>query len=278
MQIKSPEIQYMEIMKDIIEHGIDVKNERTGAVCRTLLNQRIQFDGNIFPILTTRKCHWKSAICEMIAYIRGYDNLEQFHSLGVKTWDANVQHWQSPHKLDENHAGIIYGKSAEVVGIPFYKIVHDIMRTPNDRGIIWNFWNPEYFPLGCLRPCMFNHQFNVLGDTLHLTSTQRSCDFPLGGAFNIIQCWFLLNVVAKLTNLKVGTVTWNISNVHIYENQIPFAIEQIKRIPYNNPTIRVSEDFDFDVLISKLDKDNFDDYFKLENYEHHPAIKYPFTV
>lgn len=170
---KTTEQQYIAMLEDCYENGTDVVNERTGSICRTILNQRIQFDGNEFPLLTTRKMYWKQAIGEMVGYIRGYKDLRDFHKLGVHTWDANVEAWNSPYKQNDYDTGTIYGASAETVGTGYLHVVANIMNKPNDRGHIWNFWNPEYFDKGCLRPCMYSHQFNVLDGTLHLTSTQR---------------------------------------------------------------------------------------------------------
>lgn len=276
--MKTAEQQYIAILEDCYENGTDVVNERTGSICRTILNQRIQFDGNEFPLLTTRKMYWKQAIGEMVAYIRAYTNLSDFHSLGVHTWDANVEAWDSIYKDIENDTGYIYGASAELVGMGYTRVLSNIINQPNDRGHIWNFWNPEYFHKGCLRPCMYSHQFSVLDGTLHLTSTQRSCDLPLGGAFNLVQCWFLLNITAKLTGLKVGTVTWNITNAHIYGNQIPLVPIQLERPMYTPPKLIIKDNFDMDVLMETLNKDNFEEYFELQDYKHHPAIKYPFTA
>lgn len=285
--MKTAEQQYLAILMNCYINGTNIVNERTGSICRTILNQRIQFDGNEFPLLTTRKMYWKQAIGEMVGYIRGYTRTAQFHRLGVHTWDANAQNpaWleqklrnEQQGALDIGDLGVIYGSSAKLTGYPYDKLIEDIKDKPNDRGHIWNFWNQEYFHIGCLRPCMYSHQFNVLDGTLHLTSTQRSCDWVLGGAFNLVQCWFLLNITAKLTGLKVGTVTWNIANVHIYENQLPFVPEQISRQPKQVPSLKIKDSLDFDVLNEYLNKDNFDEYFELQNYDSHPAIKYPFTV
>lgn len=280
------EQQYLAILNECYQYGIDVKNERTGSNCRTILNQRIQFDGKEFPLLTTRKMYWKQAIGEMVAYIRKYTKLSDFHSLGVYTWDKNAEGWTEIDDYNEEKreynrvpsTGLIYGASADWVNFNYEDLLKAIKRLPNDRGHIWNFWNPEYFYKGCLRPCMYNHQFNVLNGTLHLTSTQRSCDWVLGGSWNIVQCWFLLNITAKLTGLKVGTVTWNIANVHIYENQLPFVLEQLSREPKQAPSLKIKNSLDFDVLNEYLNKDNFDEYFELQNYDPHPAIKYPFTA
>lgn len=108
-----------------------------------------------------------------------------------------------------------------------------------------------------------------------------SCDLPLGGAFNLVQCWFLLNITAKLTGLKVGTVTWNITNAHIYGNQIPLVPIQLERPMYIPPKLIIKDSFNMEMLMSGftgLNKDNFEQFFELQDYKHHPAIKYPFTA
>lgn len=308
--MKTAEQQYIAMLEDCYENGIDIVNKRTGSICRTILNQRIQFDGSEFPLLTTRKMYWKQAIGEMVGYIRGYTSTQQFHSLGVYTWDANATNpaWTKTEigkaMIDNEHdLGVIYGASANTqINVNYFGsnlvfCANDVIRTmtvnkynqylkicsqlkngSTDRGLIWSFWNPELFKFGCLRPCMYSHQFSVLDGTLHLTSTQRSCDLPLGGSFNLVQCWFLLNITAKLTGLKVGTVTWNITNAHIYGNQIPLVPIQLERPMYTPPKLIIKDDFDMDVLMEILDKDNFEDYFELQDYKPHPAIKYPFTA
>lgn len=284
--VGSAEQQYLAVLAECYKYGTDVKNERTGSICRTILNQQIKFNGKEFPLLTTRKMYWKQAIGEMVAYIRKYTKLSDFHSLGVHTWDKNAEGWTeisdyNGEKKEYNRVpstGLIYGASADAVNFNYEDLLESIRTKPNDRGHIWNFWNPSHFYKGCLRPCMYSHNFSVLKGTLHLTSTSRSMDLPLGGAFNLVQCWFLLNITAKLTGLKVGTVTLNITNAHIYEDQLSYVLQQITREPKQVPTLEIKDNLDFDVLNQYLNKDNFDEYFELQNYDPHPAIKYPFTA
>lgn len=280
------EQQYLAILEDCLINGEKVYNERTNSICYVLLNQRIQFhadDG--FPLITTRKSYWKQAIGEMLGYIRGYTSTEQFHTLGVHTWDANAKNPVWTNSVEGIYAkdkgmdlGIIYGASAEKTGVNLVNIINEIKANPYDRGHIWNFWNPAYFDEGCLRPCMFNHQFNVIGNVIHLTSTSRSMDLPLGGNFNIIQAWFLLYVVAQLTGFQAGTVAINIANAHIYENQLEGVKEQIKRNPYMPPLFLDRGNLSLEDILKNITKDNFDEYFELLSYTYHPPIKYPFTV
>lgn len=271
---ETPEIQYLEIMK-ACKNGVKVYNKRTNTYCFTSLNHQIKFDGSQFPICTTRKSYWRQAICEMIGYIRGYDDLDDFHSIGVKTWDANCEAWWNPAKKSDTHLGIIYGASAECVGVPYTEVLAQIEANPHDRGIIWSFWNPEHFEIACLRPCMFAHQFNVMEGELHLTSYQRSADVPLGLNFNMMQCWFMLNITAQLTGLRVGSICMNLTNCHIYEDQMPGVIEQLKRKPFDPPQVIGLEKMTFDDLMESLDPLK---NVSLINYQHHPAIHYKMTA
>lgn len=279
------EQQYLELGKRLLEDGIWVQNERTGVPCLTDLNHSISISPDEFPLLTTRKCYWKQAICEMLCYIRGYTKLSDFHALGVHTWDANAEGWILPYINETTgeyeylpSTGIIYGASAARVGIDYNTVRENLILKPHDRGHIWNFWNPEYFDKGCLRPCMYSHQFNILDNTLYLTSTQRSCDVPLGLTFNMIQVWFLNMVTAKFLGLNQGYSLLNIVNAHVYKPQYELFKEQLQREPYAPPKFIIKKDFTFEDIMKNITKDNFDEYFDIEEYQHHPVIKFPFTV
>lgn len=276
--MKTAEQQYLSILKHTLYSGSKILNERTNSHCLTTLNQRIEIRPDEFPLITTRKSYWKQAICEMICYIRGYTELNQFHSLGVHTWDNNAKAWINIHNPYGQSTGIIYGASAEKVGIDFIDVLDQIKNKPHDRGNIWNFWNPEYFEFGCLRPCMYSHQFNVLNNKLYLSSIQRSSDLPLGENFNMVQAWFLLQVMAQLTEYEAGFAHLTMVNCHIYENQVEGVKEQLQREPFNPPKFIFKKKLTLEDIMTNITKDNFDEYFEIQDYQYHPPIKYPFTV
>lgn len=185
--------QYLDLCQRIIEHGEWVENTRTGKRCLTVINADLEYDvaANQFPLITTRKSYWKAAIAEMLGYLRGYDNAADFRAIGCKTWDANAndnQDWlNNPHRKGEDDMGRVYGVQGrrwqKPDGTPLdqlQKIADHLAQGIDDRGEILTFYNPGEFDMGCLRPCMHTHTFSVLGDTLYLTSYQRSCDVPLG--------------------------------------------------------------------------------------------------
>lgn len=271
--------QYLEVLNNIVKDGVWVENRRTKSKCKVALNQVIKMEASKFPLVTTRQSYWKTAVKELLCYMRGYTDLRQFHFLNVHTWDKNCESWKSPYKKSDTDLGTIYGASAEKVGMSYADLVQNIKEDPSSRSLIWSFWNPSYFEFGCLKPCMHSHQFTVLGDTIYLTSTQRSQDVPLGGNFNMIQAWFLLFITAKLTGYKMGTVTLNIVNAHIYENQLEMVKEQLRREPKGSPWFTlIKDDITLYDLLEGITNDNFDDFFKVDFYNHYPPINYPLTA
>lgn len=281
--------QYLALCQKIIDEGVWIENKRTGKKCLTLINADLTYhvDKGAFPLITTRKSFWKSAIAEFLGYIRGYDNAADFRAIGCKTWDANANEneaWlNNPHRKGPDDMGRVYGVQGRRWQKPdgstldqLQKIVDDLKNGLDNRGEILTFYNPGEFDLGCLRPCMHTHTFSLVGDTLHLTSYQRSCDVPLGLNFNQVQVYFFLAIMAQITGHKVGKAYHKIVNAHIYEDQLPLMRDvQLKRTPYPAPRFHINPDIkslkDLESWVSPND-------FRVEGYQHHDAIKYPFAV
>ncbi len=295
--MQSGELQYLENLQKIYKDGYDIVNERTGQICRTIINADMEFDAstNHIPLVTTRKAGIKHSIAELLAYIRGYTSAEQFRSLGTKTWDANANEnktWlANRYRKGKDDLGMIYGAVAKnwpvfikhdddkyyMVGKMdlFHKVYNNLKNGKDDRGETITFWNPGMFDLGCLRPCMRTHTFSILGDNLYLTSEQRSSDFPLGTVANMVQTVVFLRLMAQITGLKPAKVFHKNINCHIYGNQLEFVPEQLSRIPYNPPELKINPDIK---TLEDLETWVTVDDFVLENYQHHPEIKYPFSV
>jgi len=280
---------YLDLCQRIVDQGTWVENSRTGKRCLTVINADLEYNvaQNQFPMITTRKSFFKSAIAEFIGYIRGYDNAADFRKLGTKTWDANANlndAWLSnPHRQGEDDMGRVYGVQGRSWAKPgggtidqLQKIVDNLNQGIDDRAEILTFYNPGEFHLGCLRPCMHTHNFSILDGTLYLTSFQRSCDVPLGLNFNQVQVFFFLAIMAQITGLKPGIAYHKIVNAHIYEDQLALMKEvQLKREPLPlpkliiNPKIKSLKDLETWVTM---------DDFSVEGYQSHEAIKYPFAV
>ncbi|MCG9695932.1 thymidylate synthase [Shewanella sp. Isolate11] len=281
--------QYLQLCNRIIDEGVWVENERTGKRCLTVINADLEYrvDHNEFPLITTRKSFWKGAIAELLGYLRGYDNAADFRKLGAKTWDANANEnsaWlNNPHRKGHDDMGRVYGVQGRGWSKPdggtvdqFKKIVDNLSKGIDDRGEILSFYNPGEFHMGCLRPCMHTHNFSLLGDTLYLNSFQRSCDVPLGLNFNQVQVFALLAIVAQITGHKAGTAYHKIVNAHIYEDQLPLMKEvQLKREPFPSPQLHINPDIK---SLTDLETWVTMDDFEVTGYQHHEAIKYPFSV
>ncbi|MGB1198073.1 MAG: thymidylate synthase [Thalassotalea sp.] len=281
--------QYLALCQRIINEGTWVENKRTGKRCLTVINAELNYDvgANAFPMITTRKSYWKAAIAELLGYIRGYDNAADFRSIGCNTWNANAndnEQWlNNEHRKGADDMGRVYGVQGRRWAKPdggfvdqLKKLVDDLSNGIDDRGEILSFYNPGEFHMGCLRPCMHTHTFSLLGDTLHLTSYQRSCDVPLGLNFNQVQVYVLLALVAQITGNKAGQAYHKIVNAHIYEDQLELMRDvQVKREPFDSPKLIINPNIK---SLADLETWVTMDDFQVEGYQHHPAIAYPFSV
>ena len=281
--------QYLDLCKRIIDDGEMIYNERTGKNTLTVINADLEYDvgkGEL-PLVTTRKSFYKAAIAELIGYIRGYDSAADFRAIGTPTWNANAnenQAWlNNPNRKGEDDMGIVYGVIGRGWRKPdggtfdqLQKVVDDLTRGVDDRGEIITFYNPGEFEYGCLRPCMHTHSFSLVGDTLHITSYQRSCDVPLGLNFNMIQVYAFLALMAQITGHKPGKAYHKIINAHIYEDQIELMRDvQLKREPFPAPTLKINPKIK---TLKDLETWVTMDDFEVIGYEHHDPIKYPFAV
>lgn len=281
--------QYLSLCRRIIDQGVWVANRRTGKRCLTVINADLEYDvgrGGV-PLVTTRKAPWRMAVAELLGYLRGYDNAADFRSLGTRSWDANANKnasWlANPLRKGEDDLGRVYGVQARQWRRPdgslfdqLGKVVRNLSAGVDDRGEIVTFYNPGEFQMGCLRPCMHTHTFSVLEDTLYLTSYQRSADVPLGLVANQVQVFVLLKLMAQITGLKPGIAYHKIVNAHIYEDQVNLMRDvQLQRSPYPSPCLEINpqvkslEDLETWVTL---------DDFQVAGYQHHPEIRYPFSV
>lgn len=292
--------QYLDLCNRTINEGQLVQNERTGKKCLTVINATLQYDvgNNVFPLLTTRKSYYKSAIAELLGYLRGYSNAADFRELGTNTWNANANEnkdWlNNPNRTGEDDMGRVYGVQGRSWRTPVVlstdpvrfksikytdqlkKVINNLSAGIDDRGEILTFWNPGEFDLGCLRPCMHTHTFSLLDGVLHLTSYQRSCDIALGLAFNMVQCYVLLAVMAQITGHKPGSVYHHIVNAHIYEDQLELMRDvQLKRVPFPSPSLNINPEIK---SLEDLETWVTTDDFEVTGYEHHSPIAYPFSV
>lgn len=297
-QIERAEEQYLNGLRNIYENGTDVYNERTGKFTRVIINTDLTYDAstNKAPLLTTRKIvNPNLSIAELLGYFKGFTSAEQFRELGTKSWDANANEnaaWlANPNRAGKDDAGLIYGGVAKNWPVEgswnghniesrkkidlFKKVYNNLKNGIDDRGEIITFWNPGMFHLGCLRPCMYEHQFSLLGDDLYLNSTQRSNDWPLGCTANMVQVWLMLRLMAQITGKNPKIAYHRSVNCHIYDNQLDLVPLQLERTPLTEPTIDINPEIktleDIETWVTCKD-------FIVTYPEFHPSIKYPFAV
>lgn len=281
--------EYIELCNRVINQGVWVNNERTGKRCLTIINADLEYDlsSGILPVLTTKKLQWKTAIAEMLGYIRGYTSAAEFRKLNCNTWNANANenlNWlNNPFRKGKDDMGRCYGAQGRGWRNPEGKKIDQLLNVYNDlrkgvdnRSEIITFWNPGELDRACLNSCMHTHTFSLLGNNLYLTSYQRSDDLPLGHGFNQVQVGWFLMVMAQITGNKPARAYHKIVNVHIYEDQLSKLKEiQLERKPYPLPKLRINSKIE---TLNDLETWVTVDDFTLENYKHHPPIKYEFSV
>lgn len=276
--------QYLEICNKALNG--DVKENRTGVPTIGYIGEMAKYNlSEGFPILTTKKVAFKMIVAEMLSFLRGYCNVKDFQKLGCTVWDANAEadYWLNNDAcLGDGDLGRIYGVQARNwIGPTGYEfdqlklVVDKLSKGIDDRRLIVTHWNPAELNKMALPPCHLLYQFGISGGKLHLSMYQRSCDVPLGVPFNVAGYAWLLSVIAHITGHEAGTFTHFMHDVHIYQNQIPGVIEQLERDTRELPKLWINPEIktlkDLETWVTTED-------FRLEGYNPHPAIKFPFAV
>lgn len=261
--------QYLKLLEEVFDEGV-YRSDRTGTGTYSLFGNQVEYDvSEKFPLLTTKKVHFRSVVFELLWMLRGETNVKFLHDNGVSIWDE----W-----ADENgDLGKIYGKQwRNFFGVDQIKdAIDQIKNNPTSRRIIVSAWNPHDLPDMALPPCHCFFQFYVQDDRLSLKLYQRSADLFLGVPFNIAQYSLLLYIVAKICGKKPYRFIHSFGDVHIYKNHSGQVTEQLSRNPYELPTLEILGD-------EPIDIDNIDASFferiKLNDYKCHPAIKAEVSV
>lgn len=263
--------------------------KRNGAICTSVKQCSFSYDGNgPIPVSTLRHVPVKTGIKEFIGYLRGYTTIEQFNSIGVRTWDKDANHNESwlanPNRKGPGDIGVVYGAYARNLVGPYGEMKDliaeqiQLLREGNyTRRNIINYYDP--FVRGALPACMYEHAFTVHDGYLNITSTQRSNDSSLGGAINPLQSYFFLHLMAKLTGYKVGWVLHIVHDLHIYDDQI----EHIKEFIFNEPKpatgkLIIGEKIGLTTTLEDLDKMDVNDIFKVVDYQSNGKYDIPLTV
>jgi len=257
--------QYLELMRNVRTNGA-FKSDRTGTGTYSLFAQQMRFDLKAgFPLITTKKCHLKSIIYELLWFLRGDTNIKFLHDHGVTIWDE----W-----ADENgDLGPVYGyqwrswPANNGSTIDQITNVLNLLKTDhNSRRMIVSAWNPALIEQMALPPCHALFQFYVADNKLSCQLYQRSADIFLGVPFNIASYALLTMMIAKISNLELGEFIWTGGDCHLYSNHIEQADLQLSRTPLPLPSMQLNPQ------ITNLFDFKYED-FTLINYQHHPHIK-----
>ena len=258
------------MMKYVLENGID-KWDRTGTGTRSVFGYQTRYNLNDgFPLVTTKKCHLRSIIHELLWFLQGDTNIKYLKDNNVSIWDE----W-----ADENgNLGPVYGKQWRKWEAPdgriidqISNVVEQIKKNPNSRRLIVSAWNPADVDKMALPPCHSLFQFYVINNKLSCQLYQRSADIFLGVPFNIASYSLLTMMIAQVCNLELGDFVHTTGDTHLYSNHFKQAKLQLSRTPYPLPTMKINPD------VKDIFSFKFED-FELQNYQCHPTIKAPIAV
>lgn len=262
--------QYLDLMQHVLDNGVE-KSDRTGTGTKSVFGHQLRFDlSKGFPLVTTKKCHLRSIIHELLWFIQGDTNIKYLKDNGVKIWDE----W-----ADENgNLGPVYGyqwrswpgangKSVDQIT----QLIDQIKNNPDSRRLIVSAWNVAEIENMALPPCHAFFQFYVANGKLSCQLYQRSADIFLGVPFNIASYALFTMMIAQVCNLGLGDFVHTFGDAHIYSNHFEQANLQLSRdtraLPQMKINPKVDNIFDF----------KFED-FELVGYDPHPHIKAPVAI
>ena len=264
--------KYLALLEKVLSEGAS-KSDRTGTGTLSLFGTQLQFDlAHGFPLVTTKKVHFKSVAHELLWFISGDTNIRYLKENGVSIWDE----WAD----EEGNLGPVYGSQWRSWPTPtgqnesidqLQEVVEEIRNNPDSRRLIVSAWNVAEVPNMKLPPCHMMFQFNVTEGRLSCSLYQRSCDLFLGLPFNIASYALLTQMVAQATDLRPGNLIISLGDAHIYANHVDQVRTQLTREPRALPSLRldpsVKSIFDFRY-----------EHFHLEGYDPHPRISAPIAV
>lgn len=262
--------QYLDLMQHILDSGTD-KSDRTGTGTRSVFGYQMRFDlSKGFPLVTTKKCHLRSIIHELLWFLKGDTNVAYLRENKVTIWDE----WAD----EAGNLGPVYGAQWRSWPTPdgghidqITQVIEQIKAQPDSRRLIVSAWNVSELDKMALAPCHAFFQFYVADGKLSCQLYQRSCDVFLGLPFNIASYALLTMMVAQQCDLELGDFVWTGGDTHLYSNHMEQTALQLSREPKPLPQMKITRKpesiFDY----------RFED-FELSGYEPHPHIKAPVAI
>lgn len=259
-----PEYQYLDLVTDVLENG-DYREGRNGGTY-SVFGRQIRFDLNEgFPLLTTKKMHWKGIVAELLWFLSGSTDNNVLVKQGVTIWNE----WADPVS---GELGMIYGHQWRNFGgvDQIAQLICNLKDDPYSRRHVVSAWNPVDLPEMALPPCHCLFQFYVVDGKLSCQLYQRSADAGLGVPYNIASYALLTHLIAREVGLGVGEFVHTFGDLHVYANHVDALKEQLTRTPLPAPYINIPSDKSlFDLEYADI---------KLMHYNSHPAIKMDVSV
>jgi thymidylate synthase len=264
-----PDTQYEDLLRRVLAGG-DAKSDRTGTGTRSVFAQQLRFDlERGFPLITTKRVHFRSIAYELLWFLRGDRNVGWLREHGVTIWDE----WADA----DGDLGPVYGAQWRSWPTPdggHIDQISDVLRTlttdPSSRRMVVSAWNVGDIPQMALPPCHAFFQFYVADGRLSCHLYQRSADLFLGVPFNIASYALLTHLFAQQVGLRVGEFIWTGGDCHIYDNHVDQVREQLSREVYSFPRLELHK-------AASLFDYGFED-FEVVDYRHHPTLKAPVAV
>jgi thymidylate synthase len=262
--------EYHDLLRLVLEKG-KPKEDRTGVGTISYFGAQARFDlSRGFPLLTTKRVHFKSIAFELLWFIRGETNIRFLTDNGVTIWNE----WAD----ERGDLGRIYGaqwcdwRTPEGRSInQLERLIADIRKNPDSRRLIVTAWNPGEIGEMALPPCHVMFQFYVQEGRLSCQLYQRSADLFLGVPFNIASYALLTEMVAVVCGMAAGEFVHTFGDIHIYRNHLEQVREQLGRSPRPLPSLH------FGRARKELRDFRYED-FQLIGYDPYPAIKAPIAV
>lgn len=268
------DLQYLNLCKDVLENGIE-KTDRTGTGTLSVFGRQLRFDLNEgFPLLTTKRVHFKSVLGELLWFLSGSTNANELRDkYGVTIWDE----WKNP---ESGELGNIYGyqwrkwqvwrDGGDYVTTVRYdqirEVIQQIKNNPDSRRHLISAWNVGQLDDMVLPPCHYSFQFYVANNKLSCIFNMRSTDIFLGLPFNIASYATLTMMIAQLCRLELGELIYSGGDVHIYKDHIDQVRLQLERKPKELPRLFINS------TVKDIDGFKMTDFI-LDGYDPHPAIK-----
>ena len=267
--------QYLDLIRYIQKNGVE-KTDRTGTGTKSIFGYQMRFDlSRGFPLLTTKKIHFKSVVHELLWFLKGETNIEYLQKNGVKIWNE----WAN----EKGDLGPVYGHQWRNWNSEGIDQIHDMINTiktnPDSRRILVSAWNPSVMPdtsisfsenisknKAALPPCHAFFQCYIANEKLSVQLYQRSADVFLGVPFNIASYALLAIMIAQVTGYKPGEFIHTFGDAHIYSNHKDQITEQLNRQPRNLPKIKLNP------KIKNLLDFTYND-IEVLNYDPYPLIK-----